>query len=129
MSTLKSVAAAALCLVASAGAASAEAWGVSEGPGGKTTGVWNVTISAGVISGDAMMTTPEHQRLRYGLTGKVDGTNYVINRVGPSDRNLCTYKGAAPQQAKLKKPTEITGSAMCQQKSGIWKVKIMTVAR
>ncbi len=106
--------------------AQAETWHVTEGPNGKITGVWNVTITDGVVTGNAAMLTAEHKPLTYALSGKIDGTAYRVDRVLPSDNNLCTYTATVPPLPGLKKATEINGSAMCQQKTGMWKVRITT---
>lgn len=111
-------------------AAGADTWQVSEGPGGKTTGVWTVRIVGTDITGDATMTTPDKKTLKYAFTGKVDGRSFTINRVKPSDDNLCTYTGSAPSGgSSLRKVSEINGSAMCQQKTGVWKVRAMATGK
>lgn len=125
MKTFSTILCAAAITVAGCGAAAADAWLVTEGPGGNITGTWKVTVANGVVSGDANMTTADRKTLTYGLTGKVDGNSWVINRTKPSDGNACTYTGNSPMTSGFKKPTEITGSAMCQQKTGVWKVKVV----
>jgi len=117
------VAALAVLLSLPAGAG-AEVWQVTEGPDGRITGLWDVTITNGAISGEAKMMTADHKPLTYSLSGKVDGNDYVIDRFKPSDANECTYKGSAPQMPGLKKATEISGTAMCQSRTGIWKVRL-----
>ena len=112
----------ATALAATTSVARGETWSVTEGPGGKTSGVWNVKIVGTDISGDAVMTTAEHTTLRYNLSGKVDGRDWTINRIKPSDNNLCTYTGTSPNATNPHKVAEISGSAMCQQKTGVWKV-------
>jgi hypothetical protein len=124
MSTTKLVPIAAISLCLACGSAHAEAWIVTEGETGAITGIWNVTITNGSISGDAVMTTEDHKPLTYALTGQNDGNSWLINRVKPSDGNECTYTGTSPITSGLKKPTEISGSAMCQSKTGIWKVRL-----
>lgn len=111
-------------LVLTGATAGADVWQVSEGPGGKITGVWNVKIVGADITGDATMTTADNKPLKYAIAGKMDGRTFTINRVKPSDNNLCTYTGSAPAGgASFRKVTEINGSAMCQQKTGVWKVR------
>lgn len=111
-------------LLLTAVAAGADTWQVIEGPGGKITGVWTVKIVGSDITGDATMTTADNKPLKYAIAGKMDGRMFTINRVKPSDGNLCTYTGSAPSGgASLRKASEINGSAMCQQKTGVWKVR------
>jgi hypothetical protein len=124
MSLRKIVALGAATLTLAATSASAETWKVIEGPTGGIQGTWNVTIVGGSVSGDAQMTTADHKPLTYAFSGKVDGNSYVINRIKPSDGNECTYTGSSPVTGGLKKATEISGSAMCQTKTGLWKVRI-----
>ncbi len=109
-----------------AGAARADSWHVIEGPGGKSVGVWNVTIDNGVITGNGVMSSAEKKPITYSLNGKVDGTAWTIDRVNPSDGILCTYQGKSPLVGGLRKPTEISGTAMCQAKTGLWKVRVMS---
>ncbi len=112
----------AAALTAMTSIAHGETWSVIEGPGGKVSGVWNVKIIGTEITGDALMTTAEHTTLRYNFSGRVDGRNWTINRIKPSDNNLCTYSGTSSSAGNPRKVAEITGSAMCQQKTGVWKV-------
>lgn len=104
----------------------AESWHVIEGPDGKTTGVWTIEIKDGVVTGAATMTTSDHKPLTYALSGKVVGNSWVLDRIKPSDAILCTYQGKSAETTGLKKPTEITGSAYCQARTGLWKVRVMS---
>lgn len=125
MKTFSTLLCAAAFSIAGCGIAAADAWLVTEGPGGTITGTWKVTIANGVVTGEATMNTADRKTLTYGLSGKVDGNTWVINRTRPSDGNACTYNGTSPISSGFRKPTEIAGSAMCQQKTGVWKVKVV----
>jgi ABC-type transport system substrate-binding protein len=104
----------------------AESWHVVEGPDGKTTGVWTIEMKDGVVTGSAVMTTTDHKPLTYALSGKVVDNSWTLDRIKPSDNILCTYTGTSPVTSGLKKPTEINGSAYCQARTGLWKVRIMS---
>lgn len=103
-----------------------ESWHVVEGPDGRTTGVWTLEIKGNTVTGNANMITSANKPLKYGLTGTTDGTTWTFDRINPTDTILCTYQGSSVTAPGMKKPTEISGSAMCQAKTGMWKVRIMT---
>ena len=117
---------AAILMGLTAAAEAGESWHVIEGPDGKTTGVWTIEIKGNTVTGNANMTTSANKPLKYGLTGTTDGTTWTFDRINPTDTILCTYQGSSVAVTGMKKPTEITGSAMCQAKTGMWKVRIMS---
>lgn len=106
-------------------AAQADTWRVVEGPGGKIAGVWVVKVVGGTLSGDATMRGEGGKPLTYAVAGRFDGRTWTLNRVKPSDGNLCTYSGTSPGNTAARKPTEIVGSAMCQSRTGVWRVRIV----
>ena len=95
--------------------ASAETWMVVEGADGKTKGSWTVTVSGPAINGAATMKTGRGAAVAYKIAGDMQGGNYVLQRIQPSDGVACTYVGKAAG------PKAINGSANCGAKSAQWK--------
>ncbi|HMN72255.1 MAG TPA: hypothetical protein PKA55_10355 [Rhodoblastus sp.] len=96
-------------------AASAETWMVVEGADGRTKGAWSVVLAGSAINGAATMKTGRGATVTYQIAGNVQGGNYVIQRVSPSDGVACAYVGKAAG------PKAINGSAKCGTKSAPWK--------
>lgn len=105
--------ASALALVPAA--ASAETWMVVEGGDGRLKGEWNVVLAGPAINGAAAMKGARGAAVTYRLAGNLQGGNYVIQRVAPSDGVACTYVG------KANGPKAIKGTARCGTKSAVWK--------
>jgi hypothetical protein len=112
---MKKLAIAALAAALAPTLACAEVWTVSEGPGARVKGSWNVTVTGDDISGAATMGGIDGRTLTYGLTGKMKDGTFVIHRVKPSDQTDCVYVGKPESKT-------ITGSAMCKGAGSPWTV-------
>lgn len=99
-----------------------ELWMVTEGPQGKTMGVWNVERAAGGFSGSATMRGGDGKPVTYVVSGTIDGSTYTAKRQAPSDGQVCTYSGTLEPPKPDRKGFEVKGSTACREGSGIWRV-------
>ncbi|MER2604438.1 MAG: hypothetical protein ABTQ29_01245 [Siculibacillus sp.] len=112
----------ALVLALPTGSALADTWTVAEGPKGATTGQWKVTVTDGVVTGEAMMLTADHKPLKYGVSGKITGESVEILRTSAPGGQSCTYTGTIDAKA-AKKKFLATGTSQCGSVSGFWKAE------
>ena len=103
-------------LTLSVATASAEIWTVVEGDKGAIQGVWHVDIDGSKIAGSAAMLGPKGQSLSYRIGGEIRDGKFVAHRVGPSDRNACTYV------VEMSGSDRLAGSALCDGTSYPWHV-------
>jgi hypothetical protein len=103
-------------IAVSVGIASAETWTVVEGNKGAIHGVWQVSIDGSTIAGSAAMLGPKGQALSYRVAGEIRDEKLIVHRVGPSDRNSCTYV------VEMSRSDKLAGSALCDGTSYPWHV-------